>query len=97
MLTAPCFSWSFNCYDKTPRPKTIWGGKGLSGLHILIIVHQRGKSEKELKAGTWKNWSRSHEETMLTSVPQGLFSLLSLINEDHLPSVTVRKKLGPPI
>lgn len=44
-----------------------------------------------------KKLNRSHEETLLTSAPHGLFSLLSFVNQNHLTrAVSVPKELGSP-
>lgn len=40
---------SITVMRETPSPKASSGGKGLSGLHLFIIVHLLRKSGKELK------------------------------------------------
>lgn len=51
-----------------PQPKASWWGKGFFGSQILIIIHHWGKLMQELKAGTFRNWSRSHGGTLLTDL-----------------------------
>jgi hypothetical protein len=42
--------------NKTPQPKTTWGGKGLFWFTALRLFI--GKSGQELKAGTWRQGLR---------------------------------------
>jgi hypothetical protein len=56
----------FSCCDlkqnktttTTTKQKTTWGRKCFLGSHILIIVHQGGKSGQGLKTGNWRQGQR---------------------------------------
>lgn len=60
------FQSAFDCYDKKTLTKVTWGGKNLSGLHILIILITKG--------GQGRNTSRDQRGVLGAS----LLCLLSL-------------------
>ena len=47
--------WAFYCCDKTPSPKTSWGGKGLFGFHSHIWLITKGSQDRNSnRARTWR-------------------------------------------